>query len=368
MARDTANRLRNSALQLFADRWYEVVSVAEVCRSAGVSNGTFYRYFSSKEELFFSLLEEFLDKFGRDLESVGGATLAERLRRFVLVVAGAARRYAGEVAVFREGQYRFPRFEERLRDLYVRTVERIYGRSISEVEYVYLVSGLRFISTRSLLHDLEIDDELLVRILLQGVFEPTAETLELDPPATPDDRVADSPREAMLAGAVDLIAEKRFYAVQVVDIARAAGYSVGTFYNTFAGKEEFFAELVREIGHQTRHHLTAQLGTDRSRWLQEVEGMWHFLGYFGARPTYYEIVREAEFVVPGSVRDYYDAFEHGYVSRLTGFPPGQRPLVANFLMGLSHYLGIEVLLQKSVPDARQAVTEIGLLLTTGVPV
>jgi AcrR family transcriptional regulator len=155
--------------------------------------------------------------------------------------------------------------------------------------------------------------------------------------------------------------------VQVVDIARAAGYSVGTFYNHFPGKEQFLAELVHEIGHLTRHYLRQHLSSANSRWLQEVQGMWNFLAYFSRHPEYYEIVREAEFVVPDSVRAYYDAFEHGYVTRLTGIAPEHRSLVANLLMGISHYLGIQVLFQRRVTDTAAAVRELGTLLARGIP-
>lgn len=367
MARDTLPRLRSAGLGLFSEQWYEVVSVAEICRRAGVSNGAFYRYFPGKEELFFALLEEFLRKFADELDGVAGASLEERLRGFVRVVAGAADRYAGEVTVFREGQYRFPQFEERLRALYVDTAERIYGRRISEVEYLYLLSGLRFVSTRSLVSDLEIDEEFLVQLLLHGVFEPTGEALILELLPEPLPPSSASPAERLLHEAVELIGERGFYAVQVVDIARAAGYSVGTFYNHFAGKDQFLGELVREIGHLTRHYLRAHQPSASSRWLQEVQGMWNFLNYFSRHPEYYEIVREAEFVVPESVRDYYDAFERGYITRLSSVPSARRSLVANFLMGISHYLGIEVLFQRRVPDIATTVRELGALLAHGLP-
>ncbi len=366
MARDTLPRLQAAGLGLFSEHWYEIVSVAEICRRAGVSNGAFYRYFPGKEELFFTLLEDFLRRFEEDLSGIEGDSLEDRLRGLVRVVAGAAHRYAGEVTMFREGQYRFPRFEERLRSLYVSTVERIYQRPISEVEYLYLLSGLRFVSTRSLSSGLEIDEQLLVELLLHGVFAPTGEAPELEPPPDPSPPEEASPRERLLHDAVGLIGERGFYAVQVVDIARAAGYSVGAFYNHFPGKDDFLVELVHEIGHITRHYLREHQSETSSRWVQEVEGMWNFLNYFSRHPEYYEIVREAEFVVPDSVRDYYDAFEHGYVSRLTAFPEERRSLVANFLMGISHYLGIEVLFQKRVTDVPTAVRELGTLLAHGV--
>ncbi len=366
MARDTLPRLRSAGLQLFSEEWYDAVSVAEICRRAGMSNGAFYRYFPGKRELFFVLLETFLGKLERDLVGVTGDTVKERLRSFVRVVAGAARRYAGEVKMFREGQYRFPQFEERIRALYVATAERIYGRTITEVEYLYLLSGLRFVATRSLLSDLEPDEDLLAELLFNGIFQATDEVIGLTTLPEPDALEGDSPHDRLLHKAVGLIGERGFYAVQVVDIARAAGYSVGTFYNHFSGKDSFLAELVRDIGRRTRHFLRTHQIRTQSRWHQEVHGMWNFLHYFAGHPEYYEIVREAEFVVPQSVREYYDAFEHGYVSSLCDVPPHQRAVVANFLMGISHYLGIEVLFQKRVTDVAGAVRDLGRLLAHGL--
>ncbi|MFP4483627.1 MAG: TetR/AcrR family transcriptional regulator [Spirochaetaceae bacterium] len=368
MARETLPRLRSAALHLFAEQWYDAVSVAEICRRAGVSNGAFYRYFPGKQALFFALLEDFLSTLEGDLAGVTGTSFKERLQRFVHVVARAARRYAGEVNVFREGQYRFPQFEERIRALYVATAERLYGRPISEVEYLYLLSGLRFVATRSLLSDLEVDEDLIVELLYKGVFEATDEVIELtalpDPAAPP----GDSPHDRLLHEAVGLIGERGFYAVQVVDIARAAGYSVGTFYNHFSGKDAFLAELVRDIGRRTRHFLRDHQVSTQSRWLQEVHGMWNFLHFFSSHPEYYEIVREAEFVVPQSVHTYYDDFQRGYVANLSELPPGHRATAANFLMGISHYLGIEVLFQKRVRDVSEAVRELGRLLAHGLSV
>jgi Transcriptional regulator len=45
-------RLVQAAIEQFSAKWYGTVSVAEICRAAGLSNGLFYRYFQSKEEIF----------------------------------------------------------------------------------------------------------------------------------------------------------------------------------------------------------------------------------------------------------------------------------------------------------------------------
>lgn len=368
MATETESRLIASALELLSKRWYQTVSVAEICRNAGVSNGIFYRYFRTKDEVFAALLDRFLSRFSEDLTQVGGETVAERVANFVDVVAHAAERYAGEVTVFREGQYRLPDYERRLHQLYHDTVTRLYGRSISAVEYLYLLAGVRFIATRSLYHDLAIDAKLITRLLLSGVFEEEGGALELPEPALPTAAQPSDPTHRLVEAGLELFGERGVHEVQVVDVARTAGYSVGTFYNHFESKEQFLSAVVLEIGHRTRAYLRSRRRTDLPRWKQEVLGISDFLDFFAPRPNYYQIVREAEFVVPQTVKAYYDAFEHGYLSGLAGFPPSDRRLVANFLMGLAHYVGIEELLQRTVTDRQALLTELGRLLRHGIPI
>ena len=50
--------IRRHALVLFERRGVDVVSVAEICRAAGVANGSFYNFFRSKDALIADLLEE----------------------------------------------------------------------------------------------------------------------------------------------------------------------------------------------------------------------------------------------------------------------------------------------------------------------
>jgi AcrR family transcriptional regulator len=157
-----------------------------------------------------------------------------------------------------------------------------------------------------------------------------------------------------------------FLDMQIADVAREADLSVGTFYKRFDSKEAFLAEMVRRIGRRTRHYLSVHAPAAGTRIDREVIGMWNFLSYFRHHPEYYDIVREAEFVVPYAVKEYYDAFERGYVERLTTYPMEQRRIVANFLMGLSHYLGIEVLFGHRVSDPRRMVEALGELLSHGI--
>jgi len=56
--RDTRNELLEAALAVFAERGYRDASVDEVAERAGYSKGALYWHFSSKDELFWALLEE----------------------------------------------------------------------------------------------------------------------------------------------------------------------------------------------------------------------------------------------------------------------------------------------------------------------
>lgn len=55
--RDTKDLIVDSALRLFAERGYAETSMSSIAEEAGVSKGTLYLYFSSKEEMFREMME-----------------------------------------------------------------------------------------------------------------------------------------------------------------------------------------------------------------------------------------------------------------------------------------------------------------------
>ena len=66
--------LLDAAARLFAAHGVEATSVAAIAEAAGVAKGSFYRYFSSREELVAALKERFVDEL---LTEVSG--FAERI-------------------------------------------------------------------------------------------------------------------------------------------------------------------------------------------------------------------------------------------------------------------------------------------------
>jgi AcrR family transcriptional regulator len=76
-AADTRAHLLDGAAKVFAERGYRVATVDEIVAKAGLSKGTFYWHFDSKEELFAALLEERIDRPARDLMEVTRSAPAE---------------------------------------------------------------------------------------------------------------------------------------------------------------------------------------------------------------------------------------------------------------------------------------------------
>jgi AcrR family transcriptional regulator len=92
--RDGRAALLEAAAKVFAQRGYGDASVDEIADRAGYSKGAIYFHFSGKDDLFFALLEERIDRPMREairlLEFAppGDDMAAEANRRFVELVHG----------------------------------------------------------------------------------------------------------------------------------------------------------------------------------------------------------------------------------------------------------------------------------------
>jgi AcrR family transcriptional regulator len=85
----TRQLIADTARRLFAERGFEGVTVAEVARRADVSEATVFNYFPTKEDLFYSGLEEFEEKLlaaVRDRKP--GMSVLAAFRDFMLVERG----------------------------------------------------------------------------------------------------------------------------------------------------------------------------------------------------------------------------------------------------------------------------------------
>lgn len=126
--RTPAARLLDAAVDAFARRGYADVNVDDICRSARIAKGSFYRHYRSKEELFFAAAEaavdEILDSFGNAVAAgplppdrageVLARSMESRLPLFMELFTRALQRRPGYPAVARRT---FTAFAQRIGEL-----------------------------------------------------------------------------------------------------------------------------------------------------------------------------------------------------------------------------------------------------------
>lgn len=376
----TGERLVAAALELFARKWYGTVSVAEVCRAAGLSNGVFYRYFDSKEAIVKVILARANDMIREALEEPRGEGPAQRLRAFAEKVFRFSREHPDLIKVYREGQYRFFEFEHRLAGIYKRCLGQALGRDAGEADYLFAMGGLRFCAIQRAFGIADIDPAAVEGILEHGLFRGFA----FDPEkvfggsATPLPMpLHEEVRGRLLRSGRRLFGEKGYFETNIHEVAGAANVSVGAFYTYFPSKETFYAELIGQAGRDIRCFIARNLEASNPAGLNaleyELRGLWLWLVYLSIDKHCYNIVREAEFVLPAKVRDYYGAFAAGYRKRprrlrLAEAAPGiDEGSAIAFLMGLAHYLGMEAAFEASPVNARALLEAIGRRLALGFP-
>jgi AcrR family transcriptional regulator len=94
--RETRSRLRELALQLFAEQGYEKTSLREIAERLGVTKAALYYYFKSKEDIVRSLVEDYMAEIDELIawakdQPRSAETRAEIVRRYLdIVVNGSA--------------------------------------------------------------------------------------------------------------------------------------------------------------------------------------------------------------------------------------------------------------------------------------
>src|SRR5215813_10377567 len=94
--RDTRSRLRELALQLFAEQGYEQTSLREIAERLCVTKAVLYYYFKSKEDIVRSLVEDYMAEIDQLIswckeQPRSAKTRAEIVHRYLdIVVNGTA--------------------------------------------------------------------------------------------------------------------------------------------------------------------------------------------------------------------------------------------------------------------------------------
>lgn len=357
---DARARILDAAERLFSEKWYSTVSVADICRTAGVSNGIAYHYFNHKEEIFLSLMDRTIEVVGGSPRLNGTKDLLERIHNYISDLRDITVSNRHLIKAFRQGQYRYIDYERKLHVVYKRHLGEVFQRPVTENEYTYILSGLRFVNIRHAFDGTGADVNTLKEIVAGGLFpgqiarEPDKFLpMRILPPAV---EMEQTTRMKLLKAGKELLGRSDFSAVGVAEVARMAETSVGTFYNHFSSKEQFLADIIGWISTELRRFISVNMAKGLSRLEEELTGVYLFCLYLSFDPDCYPVVRQAEYVVPAAAKEYYDGFMRGYFKRMDWLPDGwDRQTAANYLIGIAHYFGLEYAYSKDIKDAKQSL-------------
>lgn len=104
----TVRKLLDAAVEVFATRGFHSTRVDDIVKAAKTSHGTFYLYFSNKEDLFKALLTDVADAMSAHAESLGELTPdaagREELRQWLVGFGDLYQRYAPVIRAWVEAE------------------------------------------------------------------------------------------------------------------------------------------------------------------------------------------------------------------------------------------------------------------------
>lgn len=420
---ETRARLLRIARETFEERGYHRTSVAEICRRASVANGTFYRYFNSKDEVFLLLA----DVLGQELEDVvtkslqRADTVRDKLFQFQLAFYEYAANNRALYQIFREAEFIQLSLPVRTYHRLAEGLERhLFGDSgvndVARFAVPYaILGGAYMLATKYVIWDEGEPSPALIKSmsdflahglspdrsapvggrtvsdLLRAVFPAGGSAVSdgADEGFAHDARGltdGERTRRRLLNAAQLSFGRLGFFGTQIADITRLAGVAQGTFYVHFPGKVEILHDLVRDISRRLRDGLRSGIGKAAAeldvehpdRRLVEAAGLAAFLQWLDGRDGIYRIVREAEFVDEDVAKWYYGSLVKGYVRGLEqGMTAKEiRPFAAEplayCLLGIGHISGLRWVLWPKEREGRvpaniiDVASELAVFLLYGV--
>ncbi|UUV19413.1 TetR/AcrR family transcriptional regulator [Fusobacteria bacterium ZRK30] len=362
MKKKTKQKIIDSAIDLFSKDSYGKVSIAQICKNAKISNGIIYNYFRNKEELFTYLLEETSNRIEEQFKNIEGKDLQARMENFILLNFDITKKEFPLIRVYREGQYKFIEYEQKLRNVYLEALKVVYGRELKELEYLFIMSGIRYINVNFVKRGLEIDEKFLAQILLHGFFNESDLEVETFEDMDFYLRVlfnSGNKKHKLLEVGEKLFGETNYYKVTINDIAGEAQIGVGSFYHFYENKEIFLREIVENLKRTTLYFLKDNVQNNFSQNETHILFLYLLLEFYGRSPHKYELLRRSEFIAEDMVVDYNHSLDELYIKTMEGLSYNfeEKRIISSVLLGVAHYMGIEFFFTNNIKDKGEFLKE-----------
>lgn len=357
----TRLQIKEAAEELFSRLGFEMTSVANICRTCGLSNGAFYRHYTGKEQVFKEIVQDIKTRFESASTLVVGRTAEEKLYylyRTVFDILWESRR---KFMAFHEAEYRFPDVESSVDKTYKEALLSTVlddRSSLSMPELWFIIGSSRFAAIYWIIYNDTRVPDFTVQSLVDFTLKGFVKSEELDRTSLDFtlDRVKVNgeakAKETILLAAERLMGVKGYFGTSIYDITSKAGYGQGTFYLHFESKGKLLQELVYQANRNLRRTMKDAVTGVEGRLNREVRSFKAFLLFMDVHKELYNIVRESEFVQPETGRFYYERLLTSYISALEEarlkdeIKPIESRDLGVFLMGIGHFMGLDLLFGK----------------------
>ena len=97
----TKRKIFETSMDLFAKKGYEATSIEEITSVVGVAKGTLYYHFSTKEEIFYFLVEEGMKllKNSIDIKTSNLENSLDKLKAIILIQIKAIKKYENFISI-----------------------------------------------------------------------------------------------------------------------------------------------------------------------------------------------------------------------------------------------------------------------------
>ena len=371
MKKITKNKIIESAIELFSKYPYDEVSILQICNNASVSNGVIYNFYKNKEELFKSLLEEAIKRLRIQFKQIQGTTLREKLESFITLNLEVTAKEFPLIKIYREGQYKFPNYEQKLRRVYLNALKIIYERTLNELEYLFVISGIRFINVSYTKRNIILDTGFLTEIILNGFFK-TSE-INTDVFDETDYYIrqlfnTENTRHKLLRIGEKLFGEKGYHKVKISEITSKTGVKVGSFYYYFENKEKFLRIIINNIKIEIINFLKDNRNREFNNNEIHILFLYLLLEYYRKAPYKYELIRESEFFAEDVSTEYNSALETLYINNLNKlkYTDKQKQIISSLLIGIAHYMGIEFFFTKNIKNKKEFLNRMKFFFANGL--
>lgn len=331
--RDRRQQILTAAAEQFWILGYHQVGMADIAATVGIGASALYRHYRSKQDLLVEVLNEALDRLGPVPDT------PEDLSELIARIGALAleRREFGALCNRERGH--LPDADrdaltQRLRSVVARTAAALAaGHPAAPPDVVDLrARAVVAVLESPSYHRVTVDSGRCRELLRRGAE--AVVTVELPAPdahapsswlAGADPQSPVSRREALLAAAVRLFAERGFPAVSLGDIGAATGIAGPSVYSWFGSKHELLINALNrgnEALWLALHHALADADGPLDALHRTLDS---YITFAAANPDIVSVMLSETVNLPGEQREHSRRLQHEYVAEWVALLCRARP-------------------------------------------